>query len=126
MRPRKPHPLALVLSLATALTLTALPGLVSAQPEGGGNDSAAQTRAPVSEQARLRSGSKIYGSTLMKRQERTEHRAKLRAMTTNEEKDAYLLEHRQKMQERAKERNMWLPGMPRPKGAAPATDHGNQ
>lgn len=126
MRARKSHPFVLALSLATALTLTALPTVVSAQPEGGGQDSMQQSRPPVSEQERLRSGSKIYGSTMMKRQERTEHRNKLRAMKSAEERDAYLQEHRTKMQERAKQRGLWLPGMPRDKSKPSVANPQNQ
>ena len=124
MRARKSHPLALALSLAAALTLTALPGLVSAQPEAPGRDELSQPAKPrMTEQERLRAGSKIYGTTMMKRQERTEHRNKLRAMTTDEERDAYLLEHKQKMQERAKQRGLRLPGMPAVK--APESNNRN-
>lgn len=116
MSARKPHPLALLLSLATALTLTALAPPAFAQSEPPGRDDVTRSTTPrMTEQERLRSGNKIFGSTLMKRQERTEHREKLRAMTTNEERDAYLQEHRLKMQERARQRGLWLPGMPRTK-----------
>ena len=121
MRARKSHPFVLALSLATALTLTALPTVVSAQADAPHNEQLSQPAKPrVSEQERMRAGSKIYGSNLMKRQERTDHRNKLRAMTSNEERDAYLQEHRLKMQERAKQRGLWLPGMPRTKSENPS------
>ena len=70
------------------------------------------------QQERLESGASIYGTSLMTRKERTEHREKLRSLSNRADKLAYLEQHRIRMQERARERNTWLPGMPRPAGSA--------
>lgn len=58
----------------------------------------------------------IYGSQLMNRQERMEHRRMMRSLKTQEERDAYRLEHHQKMQQRAQERGMQLPDAPPQQG----------
>lgn len=51
----------------------------------------------------------IYGSQLMTNQERIEHRAKLRAATTAQEREQVRLEHHEQMKLRAKERGVTLP-----------------
>lgn len=58
----------------------------------------------------------VYGSQLMTRQERIEYRNQMRALKTQEERNAFRLEHHQKMQERAKERGATLPDMPPAQG----------
>jgi hypothetical protein len=54
----------------------------------------------------------IYGSQLMTRQERIEYRNQMRAMKTQEERNAFRLEHHKQMQERARERGVTLPDTP--------------
>lgn len=54
----------------------------------------------------------IYGSQLMTRQERMEHRAKLRAAKSAEEREQIRKEHHEQMQQRAKEKGVTLPDMP--------------
>ena len=54
----------------------------------------------------------IYGSELMTKQERMEHRTKMQNMKTKEEREHYRMEHHKKMQERAKERGATLPDKP--------------
>jgi len=54
----------------------------------------------------------IYGSELMTKQERMEHRTKMQNMKTMEERERYRMEHHKKMQERAKERGVTLPDSP--------------
>lgn len=54
----------------------------------------------------------VYGSQLMTRQERMEYRNQMRALNTQEERNAFRLEHHQRMQERAKERGLTLPDAP--------------
>jgi hypothetical protein len=54
----------------------------------------------------------IYGSQLMTRQERIEHRNQMRTLKTQEERNAYRTEHHRKMQERAKEKGVTLPDTP--------------
>lgn len=59
----------------------------------------------------------VYGSQMMTRQERIEYRNQMRTLKTQEERDAFRLEHHKKMQERAKERGVTLPDAP-PAGGA--------
>jgi type III secretory pathway component EscR len=54
----------------------------------------------------------VYGWQLMTEQERAEYRERMRNMSA-EEREQYRLEHHKKMQERAKERGVTLPEMPR-------------
>lgn len=58
----------------------------------------------------------VYGSQLMTNQERIEHRNKLRAAKTAEEREQVRLEHHEQMQLRAKERGVTLPDAPPPQG----------
>lgn len=51
----------------------------------------------------------IYGSQMMTNQERVEHRNKLRAAKTAEEREQVRLEHHEQMKLRAKERGVELP-----------------
>ncbi len=69
-----------------------------------------QDRQQVQEQEQM------YGWQLMTPQERSEHRAKMRSLTSREEREAYRQEHHKKMQERAKARGVTLPDMPGPRG----------
>jgi hypothetical protein len=48
----------------------------------------------------------IYGGNLMTEQERNEYRERLQSMKTEQERDAYMAQHRQEMQQRSKERNV--------------------
>ncbi len=54
----------------------------------------------------------IYGSQLMTPQERIEHRNKMRAAQTLEERERIRAEHHTQMQARAKERGLTLPDEP--------------
>lgn len=58
----------------------------------------------------------IYGRELMTEQEMAEHRAKMRSFATEQEREAYRLEHHQQMQERAREQGKVLPDEPGPRG----------
>ncbi len=89
-----------------------------------------QEMAKPAAQAGAESGEQIYGSELMTKEERAEHRAKMRSLKTAAEREAYRKEHHMKMQERAKKMGKTLPDMPpaagsqggmmAPKPAAPA------
>ena len=93
---------------------------------------AQDTATPVKEQAQeqktktVRQREQIYGSQLMTLKERNEHRAKLRAAKTEQEREQIRLEHHKQMQERAKERGVTLPDEPTPggKGAGAGTGPG--
>lgn len=66
----------------------------------------------------------IYGSQLMTQQERIEYRTQMRAMKTQEERNAFRLEHHRKMQERAKEKGLTLPDTPPAAGAGAGMGRG--
>lgn len=76
----------------------------------------AADQAPAQEKAATQKQEKIYGSQLMNRQERVEHRAKMRAAKTAEERDQIRNEHHERMKERAKERGVTLPDEPPAQG----------
>src|SRR3989339_1650297 len=59
---------------------------------------------------------RVYGSELMTRAERAEHRAQLRAARTPEQKAQVRAELHERMQERAKQLGMQLPDAPLPAG----------
>ena len=68
----------------------------------------------------------IFGSQLMTEQERLEHRNKMRTLKTQQERDAYQLEHHKLMQTRAKEKGVTLPEQPmRPGGMRPGGGMGS-
>lgn len=73
---------------------------------------AAQEGTQVQTQMQQQEQEQIYGSQLMTQEEMAEHRAKMRSLRTNEERQAYRLEHHQKMQERAKAQGITLPDEP--------------
>lgn len=54
----------------------------------------------------------IYGSQLMTPAEREAHWEKLRNMATEQEREAYRLQHHQQMQERARAKGIQLPDEP--------------
>ena len=58
----------------------------------------------------------IYGSQLMTRQERMEHRTKMNAAKSVQERDQVRLEHHEQMKLRAKERGVSLPDAPPTQG----------
>jgi len=58
----------------------------------------------------------IYGSQLMTNQERIEHRNKMQAAKTAEEREQVRLQHHEQMQLRAKEQGVTLPDTPPAQG----------
>jgi hypothetical protein len=58
----------------------------------------------------------IYGSQLMTNQERIEHRNKMRAAKTAEEREQVRVQHHEQMQLRAKEQGVTLPDTPPAQG----------
>jgi Flp pilus assembly protein TadD len=65
----------------------------------------------------------IYGSQLMTVQERNEHRSKMRAAKTAQERERVRTEHHEQMKVRAKERGITLPDQP-PAGRGPGMGPG--
>lgn len=59
----------------------------------------------------------IYGSQMMTNQERIEHRTKMNAAKTAQEREQVRLEHHEQMQLRAKECGVTLPDTPPAQGA---------
>ena len=99
-------------ALAGALTLSA-----------GISHAADQVKDKTQDQTqdRTRMQEQIYGSQLMTEQERLEHRNKMRSFKTEQQREAYQLEHHKRMQERAKAKGITLPDEPmmRPGGIGP-------
>jgi hypothetical protein len=60
----------------------------------------------------------IYGSQLMTAAERTEYQSKMRTLKTDKERDAFRLDHHDKMKVRAAEKGVTLPNSPPAAGTA--------
>lgn len=71
----------------------------------------------------VRDQDRIYGSELMTRQERAEYRNRMRTLKTEQEREAFRLEHHKQMQERAQAQGKTLPDMP-PAGMGPGSGMG--
>ncbi|SOD50858.1 hypothetical protein SAMN06296416_101343 [Pseudoxanthomonas wuyuanensis] len=54
----------------------------------------------------------VYGYQLMTPEERAAHRNQLRSLKTQQERDAFRMQHHQQMQQRAAERGVKLPDVP--------------
>lgn len=63
-----------------------------------------------------RTQDKVFGSQLMTKQERNEYRSKMRAAKTAQEREQIRAEHHERMQVRAKERDVTLPDDPPARG----------
>lgn len=75
------------------------------------------------DQVQTQEQDQIFGSELMTRQERYEYQSKMRALKTEQEREAFRLEHHKQMQERAKAQGKTLPDMP-PAGMGPGMGPG--
>lgn len=75
-------------------------------------------RTQATEQSRMPDREQLYGSELMTPQERYEYHNRMRALKTEQEREAFRLEHHTLMQERAKAQGKTLPAMP-PAGMGP-------
>lgn len=82
-----------------------------------------QAQTQATQQAQTQERDRVYGSELMTQQERTEYHNHMRALKTEQERDAYRLAHHKKMQERAKAQGKTLPDMP-PAGMGPGSGMG--
>jgi hypothetical protein len=63
-------------------------------------------------QDQLQTQVQIYGSQLMTVAERTEYQSKMRSLKTDKERDAFRLDHHDKMTVRAVEKGVTLPNSP--------------
>lgn len=66
----------------------------------------------------------MYGWEMMSREEREEHRARIRSFTNEAEREQYRLEHHDRMEERARTRGVTLPDMPGARGQGPGSGAG--
>ena len=71
-----------------------------------------QTRDQTQDRTQLRTQDQIYGSQLMTPAERDEYRARFRNLRTEEERNAFRLQHHEQMQERARLKGIQLPDQP--------------
>jgi hypothetical protein len=72
----------------------------------------AQDLNPVQQQIQMEQKEGIYGSHLMTEQERMEYRERMRRADTPQEREQIRKEHRNRMEKRAKDRGVTLPGEP--------------
>ena len=102
----------------TTTKLALLSGLVSASAlMSMGVDVFAQDQAQAQVQ--------IYGSQLMTAAERTEYQSTMRTLKTDKERDAFRLDHHDKMKVRAAEKGVTLPNSPpAAAGAGPKANSG--
>jgi hypothetical protein len=66
----------------------------------------------------------MYGSQLMTAAERTEYQSKMRTLKTEKERDAFRLDHHDKMKVRAAEKGVTLPNTLPAVGAGPKANSG--
>jgi len=66
----------------------------------------------------------IYGSQLMTGAERTEYQTKMRTLKTDKERDAFRVDHHDKMKVRAAEKGVTLPNSPPAAGTGPKANSG--
>jgi hypothetical protein len=87
-----------------------------------------ETQAQIQTQTQMRDQDRIYGSELMTEPERAEHRAQLRNLKTEQEREAFRMQHHEKMKERATARGLALPDDPpaqgKGQGVGASTGHG--
>lgn len=96
------------LALVAAVALSAAVATTSAMAQDKTQD-----------RTQLRIQDQIYGSQLMTDAERNEYQARMRNMKTEQEREAYRLEHHKQMQERARAKGVSLPDEPPARGAGP-------
>jgi hypothetical protein len=105
------------MAMLAAATLVATMGSTGAVAQDKVQD---QTR----DRTQLTVQDPIYGSQLMTQTERNTHRAAMRKMKTEQEREAYRLEHHKLMQERAAAKGITLPAVPPAGGAGPGAGLG--
>jgi hypothetical protein len=76
------------------------------------------------DQAQTQTQVQIYGSQLMTAAERSEYQSKMRALKTDKERDAFRLDHHDKMTVRAAEKGVTLPKSPPAVGTGPKANSG--
>ncbi|HVC16047.1 MAG TPA: hypothetical protein VNE18_01970 [Rhodanobacter sp.] len=106
----------LVIGISLALA-AALPAMADQSRGGagqrGGSMPTGQMQRGTTQRDRLRDQDQVYGYQLMTSSERNEYRNQMRALRTQQERDALRAKHHEQMQKRAAERGVTLPDMPR-------------
>jgi hypothetical protein len=82
-----------------------------------------QSQTQTTQQTQMQERERVYGHELMTPQERIEYRNQMRALKTEQEREAFRLKHHKQMQERAKAQGKILPDMP-PAGRGPGMGPG--
>ena len=123
MRSQKFLVVGISLALAAALPALADQGRGGAGQRGGSMPTGQMQqgttqRDRLKDRDRLRDRDQIYGSQLMTVSERNAYRSQMRALKTQQERDALRAQHHEQMQKRAAERGVTLPDTP-PQGAGP-------
>jgi hypothetical protein len=77
-----------------------------------GTAAAQSAKEQTGQEIKKQTEERIYGSQLMTPQERAEHRTRMQAAKTAEEREQIRKEHHEKMKVRAKERGVTLPDEP--------------
>lgn len=95
----------LTLVLASAVSLA---GAIATFPASAQD----QLRDQTQDRTQLQIQDQIYGSQLMTPAERDEYRARMRTLQTEEERNAFRLQHHEQMQERARLKGLKLPDQP--------------
>lgn len=72
----------------------------------------AQAQDQIRDQTQLRTQDQIYGSQLMTHTERDAYWTRMRSLKTEEERNAFRLQHHEQMQERARLKGLQLPDQP--------------
>jgi hypothetical protein len=104
-------------SLNSSSKLVLLAGLVAAS-------SLMSMGVDVHAQDQVQTQVQIYGSQLMTPAERTEYQSKMRALKTDKERDAFRLDHHDKMKVRAAKKGVSLPNSPAAVGAGQKANSG--
>ena len=78
----------------------------------------------VNAQDQVQTQVQIYGSQLMTPAERTEYQSKMRTLKTDKARDAFRLDHHDKMKVRAAEKGVTLPNSPPAAGTGPKANAG--
>ena len=73
-------------------------------------------------QSQSQAQKQIYGSQLMTDSERAEYQAKMRTLKTSKDRDAFRLDHHEKMKVRAAEKGITLPNSPPNRRSVPRTN----
>lgn len=85
-----------------------------------------RTRSQDRDRIHAEEHDQVYGWQMMNEQERLEYRERMSNMHSEEERERYRLEHRSRMQDRARQRGVELPGGPGGKGQKPPQRQGGR